>query len=74
MQAGHPHELTRLAETILHLDGWCMGVGGDDGWLSPVHPEFLIQPGRYSFGFRLKPVAPGEDLAALGRTRIEGLI
>ncbi len=58
-QAGHPYELTRLAETILHLDGWHMGVGGDDGWRAPVHKEFLINPGRYRFAFLLRPVRAG---------------
>jgi beta-galactosidase len=69
-QAGHPHELTRLDQVILHLDGWHMGVGGDDGWWSKVHPEFLIQPGSYRYAFRLRPVAGGDDLAALGREGI----
>ena len=68
-QAGHPYELTRLPETVLHLDGWHMGVGGDDGWDAPVHPEFRIPPGRYAFAFRLRPVKAGEDLAGLGRMR-----
>jgi beta-galactosidase len=66
-QAGHPYELTRLPETVLHLDGWHMGVGGDDGWDAPVHSEFRIPPGRYAFAFRLRPVKAGENLAELGR-------
>jgi beta-galactosidase len=73
-QAGHPYELTRLPETVLHLDGWHMGVGGDDGWMASVHPEFLVNPGRYQFTFRLRPVWAGEDLAAAARTGIEGMI
>ena len=68
-QAGHPYELTRLPETVLHLDGWHMGVGGDDGWDAPVHAEFRIPPGRYAFAFRLLPVKAGDDLAELGRMR-----
>jgi beta-galactosidase len=71
--AGHPHELTRLDQIILHLDGWHMGVGGDDGWTSKVHEEFLIYPGEYRFGVRLRPIARGDDPAALGRTSIEAL-
>lgn len=55
-KAGHPYELTRKPETIVHVDGWHMGVGGDDGWGSVVHPEFLIQPGRYNYAFTMKPV------------------
>ena len=72
-RARHPYELARTAETILHLDGRHMGVGGDDGWAAAVHPEFLILPGRYHFAFRLRPVTGLDDLAALGRTAIEGV-
>lgn len=52
----HPYELTRIPETILHLDAAHRGVGGDDGWLAPVHTEFLVLPGRYQFGFTLSPI------------------
>jgi beta-galactosidase len=56
-QARHPYELTRRAQTILHLDIAHMGVGGDDGWLAPVHPEFRVPPARYHFAFELCAVA-----------------
>jgi beta-galactosidase len=59
-EANHTYDLTPLDEVILHLDGWHMGVGGDDGWMASVHPEFLIRPGRYQFGFRLQPATPKE--------------
>lgn len=51
--AGHPHEIERTDDTVLHLDARHMGVGGDDGWTSQVHPEFRIYPGRYHIGFWL---------------------
>lgn len=73
-QAGHPYELTRLPETVLHLDGWHMGVGGDDGWWAPVHPEFRIPPGRYRYAFVLRAVKAGEDLCELGRLGIDGCL
>jgi beta-galactosidase len=73
-QAGHPYELTPLDEVILHLDGWHMGVGGDDGWWSQVHEEFRIYPGKYHFGLRLRPISEGDDPSALGRTAIQGVL
>jgi beta-galactosidase len=73
-QAGHPYELTALDEVILHLDGRHMGVGGDNGWWSQVHEEFLILPGKYHYGLRLRPIFQGDDPAALGRTAIEGVL
>ena len=69
-RAGHPYELTRLDEVVLHLDGWHMGVGGDDGWMSQVHKEFLIHPGEYRYAVRLRPISAQDDVSALGRTVI----
>ena len=73
-EAKHTYALVKRDEVILHLDGWHMGVGGDDGWMASVHPEFLIYPGKYHYAVQLKPVTGHDDLAALGRVRIEGVI
>jgi beta-galactosidase len=54
--AGHPHQVERTDDVVLHLDAKHMGVGGDDGWTSQVHPEFRVYPGHYHFGFRLSAV------------------
>ena len=73
-EARHTWALVARDEVVLHLDGWHMGVGGDDGWMACVHPEFRIYPGRYSFGLRMKPLAGGGDPRSLGRMDIEGVI
>lgn len=70
--AKHLSGLAPRDEVILHLDGWHMGVGGDDGWMASVHPEFLINPGKYHFGLRLRPVGPADDPASLARGRLAG--
>ncbi|MGC9347747.1 MAG: glycoside hydrolase family 2 TIM barrel-domain containing protein [Anaerolineae bacterium] len=67
--AGHPHELTRLNDVILHIDARHMGVGGDDGWWSQVHDEFLIHPGHYHVTFWLHPLSASDDPAAVARER-----
>jgi beta-galactosidase len=71
--ARHLDALKPLNEVILHLDGWHMGVGGDDGWMSQVHEEFLIFPGKYRYALRFRPVTAQEDLSTLGGTAIEGI-
>lgn len=40
--ARHPYELPSSSRTIVRLAGKQRGVGGDDSWGSPVHPEFCI--------------------------------
>ncbi len=51
----HRHELTPRPETIVHLDGFHMGVGGDTGWTRNVHAEYLLPPDVYTWSFRLRP-------------------
>jgi beta-galactosidase len=67
LDALHPRE-----EVILHLDGWHMGVGGDDGWMAQVHNEFLIFPGKYHFAFLLKPLIGKQEPSVLARAKVEG--
>ena len=52
--ARHSWELKPRPETFLIVDGWHMGVGGDTGWTRNVHPEYIIGPGTYRWGFRMR--------------------
>jgi beta-galactosidase len=67
-------DLRRRDETALHLDGFHMGLGGDTGWTRNVHPEYRLLPGRYRFQLRLKALAGGEDVAAMGREEMAGAL
>ncbi len=58
-QARVRHELQPHLETWVHLDARHSGLGGDTGWSPNIHPEFQIAPGRYHFGFLLRPLAAG---------------
>jgi beta-galactosidase len=73
-RARHPHELTARDHVVLHLDGRHMGLGGDTGWTANVHPEYLIQPGRYRYSLRLRAVSADDDLPSLARSTIEGVL
>jgi len=53
MAADHSWELKQDTKTWLILDGFQMGVGGDDGWSLSVHDEYLLRPGRYDWGCTL---------------------
>lgn len=52
--ARHQDELAAPTYTWLEVAGFRRGVGGDDSWGSPVHPEYSLPSGRdYSFSFVL---------------------
>ncbi|NOU84062.1 DUF4981 domain-containing protein [Paenibacillus sp. LMG 31459] len=41
-QAAHPYELPKVHYTVVTIAAQQMGVGGDDSWGAPVHPEYRI--------------------------------
>ena len=66
-EAKHIVALQPRDEVILHLDARHMGVGGDDGWMSQVHPEFLIYPGLYRLRSNSRPLTGQDDPSDLAR-------
>lgn len=54
-QASHPYELPNVHNTIVRVALAQLGVGGDDSWGAPVHPEYHIDVRNrleFSFSFR----------------------
>ena len=52
--ATHYHQLTPESNLHLCLDGFHMGVGGDDSWTPSVKPRYLLTESEYSWAFSLK--------------------
>jgi beta-galactosidase len=52
-QAKHSNELKPNDHLHLRLDGFHMGVGGDDSWSPSVHDEFLLNKECYQYRIRL---------------------
>ncbi|WP_372880484.1 beta-galactosidase [Psychromonas sp.] len=52
-QVKHTNELIAKDQLYLRLDGFHMGVGGDDSWSPSVHQEFLLNKKRYQYQVRL---------------------
>ena len=53
--ATHDFQLPRREAITVNVDGVQMGVGGDNSWSLPVHPEYRLRAGAaYSFAVRLK--------------------
>jgi len=50
----HRHLLQPEAGCWLHLDGFHMGVGGDDSWSPSVSPEFLLTQQRWQVTLTLQ--------------------
>ncbi|WP_026959237.1 beta-galactosidase [Aliagarivorans taiwanensis] len=52
-QAKHSCDLHADGNTYLRLDGFHMGVGGDDSWSPSVHQEFLLEQTHYRYRLQL---------------------
>ena len=57
--ASHDYELPHRDFVTVNVDGWQMGVGGDNSWSLPVHKEYRLNAGvPYTFAIVLKTVKP----------------
>ncbi|WP_293791640.1 beta-galactosidase [uncultured Pantoea sp.] len=53
-ETSHRHLLQPEEGCWLHLDGFHMGVGGDDSWSPSVSPEFLLSQQRWHYALMLR--------------------
>lgn len=51
--AKHSNELVADNCLYVRLDGYSMGIGGDDSWSPSVHKEFLLEASRYEYAFTI---------------------
>lgn len=55
--ARHPYELPPVHYTVVRVAKGQMGVGGDDSWGAPVHPEYHLDvSGKVEFSFTFKGI------------------
>ncbi|USE37605.1 beta-galactosidase [Endozoicomonas sp. SCSIO W0465] len=52
-KATHTNELETGEGVYVYLDGFHMGIGGDDSWTPSVRPEYLLANGEYRWQFAL---------------------
>jgi len=63
--AKHDWQLPRRDSITVNVDGGQMGVGGDNSWGLPVHPEYRLPRGqRLAFAVELMPVSGTSGTAA----------
>ena len=72
MSAQHTHERVQQQSLHLHIDGFHMGVGGDDSWTPSARPEYLLNAKQFSWSFRLSATRDSHVLASLVNTRHPG--
>lgn len=67
--AAHPHELSKIDDTILRLNVVQMGVGGDNSWGAMPHAPYLPSTNAvYEYAYTLSPILPSEDAMAKSLT------
>ena len=59
-----PRELVNL-----NVDLGQMGVGGDDSWGAPIHPEYRLQEKKYEYSFRIRPIVKDDDILKLAKEK-----
>jgi beta-galactosidase len=72
MSAQHTHERLEQQSLHLHVDGFHMGVGGDDSWTPSTRPEYLLGAKQFSWSFRLSVKSDSHPLESLANTRPTG--
>jgi beta-galactosidase len=53
----------------LNIDLGQMGVGGDDSWGAPIHPQYRLLDKKYEYSFRIRPVVKEDDIIKLAKER-----
>ncbi|MEG1875519.1 MAG: glycoside hydrolase family 2 TIM barrel-domain containing protein [Angelakisella sp.] len=57
----HHNKLPDAYETILRVSQAKMGIGGDDSWGAPIHPEYCMDADKdRTFSFIIRPMVSGE--------------
>ena len=54
MAATHDHQLVSESHLHLCIDGFHMGVGGDDSWTPSTKPRYLLDAPEYAWAFTLQ--------------------
>lgn len=67
----HVNDVKERNLTSVNIDYLQMGVGGDDSWGARTHPQYTITGKTYSYSFAIKPLAKGNDVAAMAREKVK---
>jgi beta-galactosidase len=65
----HPVDLVERDFVEVNVDYKQTGVGGEDSWGARPYPQYTLFPQDYSYRFRIRPLAKGDDPMALSKKR-----
>ena len=63
----HVNDVKPRDLTSVNIDFKQMGVGGDDSWGAWVHDEYRLREKEYNYSFRIRAIAPDDDVKKLVR-------
>lgn len=56
--------------TSVNVDFMQMGVGGDNSWGAMTHEEYRLTGKEYSYSFRMRGIAGGDDVLKLAKMKL----
>jgi beta-galactosidase len=56
--------------TSVNIDYKQMGVGGDNSWGAWTHDQYRLTDKNYSYSFRMRPIAEGDDPVKLTKDKL----
>lgn len=51
----------------LNVDLGQMGVGGDNSWGAPIHPQYRLQGNKYEYSFRMRLIVKEDDVMSIAK-------
>jgi beta-galactosidase len=60
-QNRHTADLVKRAFIDLNIDLKQSGLGGDDSWGATPMEKYRLYPGKYTYSFRITPLASGDQ-------------
>jgi beta-galactosidase len=65
----HPVDLVERDFVEVNVDFKQTGVGGEDSWGARPYPQYTLSPQDYSYSFRMRPLAGGDNPMTLSKQR-----
>jgi beta-galactosidase len=66
----HINNIKPRALVNLNIDLGQMGVGGDNSWGAPIHPQYRMLERNYRYSFRIRPIVRDDDVIRMAKERL----